>query len=39
MIRDILTVFAVLIPYSLLVYVRGYRDGTQYGKGTRNGRA
>ena len=31
MVRDILTVFALLIPYTLIVYVRGYRDGTQYG--------
>lgn len=38
MVRDILTVFALLVPYTLLVYVRGYRDGTQYGKARTNGR-
>ena len=35
MVGDLLTVFAVLIPYTLLVYIRGYRDGTQYGQGKR----
>ena len=29
MVQDLLTVFALLVPYTFLVYVRGYRDGTQ----------
>lgn len=27
MVRDILTVFALVVPYSIIVYVLGYRDG------------
>lgn len=27
MIQDILTLFALLIPYSIAIYAVGYRDG------------
>lgn len=37
MVGDLLFVFIVAVPYTLIVYVRGYRDGTQ-DKARTNGR-
>ena len=37
MVGDLLFVFIIAVPYTLIVYVRGYRDGTQY-KARTNGR-
>ena len=37
MLADLLFVFIIAVPYTLIVYVRGYRDGTQY-KARDNGR-